>query len=141
MIFIFLNNKFYSDYSNDKYPQLELKSDRPYIHILLSYNGCEFALPLRSHIFHPHAFMTDKKNHCGVDYSKAVRITEDYIEKNKTPFIRPNEHKKLIGKDFRIQNGFEKYVQLYKAAKQDENFEHREEILKFSSLQYFEDYI
>ncbi len=136
MKYIFLNDKFYNEHTQDKYPQLELKQKRPYIHIQIEKDGQKFALPLRSNISHPYAFLTDRANQCGVDYSKAVPITDDDIDTAK-PFIRPNEHKKLIGKEYRIKKGFEKYIQTYINALSDKKYEHRKEILAYSSLQYF----
>ena len=101
-----------------------------------------FCIPLRSHIDHPHAFFTNKKERCGVDYSKAVVINcDEYIDKNRKAFLRPDEYKKLKGKDFMIKKQFLAYIELYKQAKIDESVDHREEILKFSTLQYFEEYI
>ena len=83
-----------------------------------------------------------QKEKCGVDYSKAVVInSEDYIDRTRKAFIRPDEYKKLIGKDFRIREQFESYIELYKRAKTDDTVPHREKILKYSSLQYFEEYI
>lgn len=77
-----------------------------------------------------------------MDYSKAVVITdEDYIDRTRKAFLRPNEYKKLRGKDYTIKQQFENYVELYKQAKVDETVDHREEILTFSTLQYFEEYI
>lgn len=127
---------YYSKYPRSEYPQLESKEDRPYIHIQIEHNGLIFAIPLRSNIQHPHAFFTDKKNRCGADYSKAVPITDEDISLEK-PYIRPNEHQKLIGKEYKIKNGLKKYIQSYKDALLDIKYEHREQILAYSSLQYF----
>ena len=140
--YTFLTDKFYNDYQHDLYPQIEIKKDRPYAHIHVNAFGLLFGLPLRSHIDHPHAFFTNKKEKCGVDYSKAVVITsEDYIDRTRKAFIRPDEYKKLVGKDFRIRKQFESYIELYKRAKIDDTVPHREKISKYSSLQYFEESI
>lgn len=61
--------------------------------------------------------------------------------KQKKVFLRPNEYKKLKGKDFTIKKQFLAYIELYKQAKIDDTVDHREEILAFSTLQYFEEYI
>lgn len=41
-----------------------------------------FAFPMRSHIKHAFALITDIENNCGVDYSKAVVINNEatYID-------------------------------------------------------------
>ncbi|MSS63088.1 type III toxin-antitoxin system TenpIN family toxin [Velocimicrobium porci] len=142
MQYTFLSKKFYEDYSKNKYPQIEMKENRPYAHIYLELYGYTFAIPLRSNIDHPHAFFTDKKNKCGVDYSKSVVITnQDYIDTSTKVFLRNNEFKKLQGKDYRIKKEFQKYIELYKRAKTDKNVPHRDKIISFSTLQYFEEYI
>lgn len=142
MEYTFLSEKFYKDYPHDKYPQMEIKIDRPYAHVHVQAYGQLFCIPLRSNVDHPHALFTNKKEKCGVDYSKAVVITnEDYIDRTRKAFLRPNEYKKLRGKDYTIKQQFENYVELYKQAKIDETVNHREEILAFSTLQYFEEYI
>lgn len=138
----FLSKKYYTEYTNEIYPQLELKSTRPYAHVKINAYGYDFYLPLRSNIAHPHAFFTDKKNKCGVDYSKAVIITDtSYVDNTKKVFLRDNEFKRLKGKDYKIKKGFEEYVALYKRAKNGEEIPHKEDILLYSSLQYFEEYL
>lgn len=142
MKYTFLTEKFYNDYPHEQYKQMELKSDRPYAHVTIELYNQLFCIPLRSHIDHPHAFFTNKKERCGVDYSKAVVIKDEtYIDKNRKVFIRPDEFKKLQGKDYIIKKQFMEYIELYKKAKVDETVSHRENILKFSTLQYFEEYI
>ena len=49
--------------------------------------------------------------------------------------------KKLRGKDYIIKQQFINYIELYKRAKVDLTVSHRDDILKFSTLQYFEEYI
>lgn len=70
--------------------------------------GLVFALPLRSHIKHKYAYITDKINKCGIDFSKAVVITK----------------------------AFKKYLKDYKQAI-ILNTDRKEYTYKFSSLQYF----
>jgi len=142
MKYTFLSDKFYKDYPHDKYPQMEIKVDRPYAHVHVEAYGQLFCIPLRSNVDHPHAFFTNKKAKCGVDYSKAVVITdENYIDRTRKAYLRQDEHRKLRGKDFIIKQQFEAYVELYKQAKVDKTVDHREDILRFSTLQYFEEYI
>ena len=70
---------------------------RPYIMLLISINNLLFAIPMRSHITHKHAYFTDVVNKCGVDFTKAVVINnKEYIIKNKVPIIRPHEYLKLV---------------------------------------------
>lgn len=68
-----------------------------------------FAIPMRSHISHPYAYMTDKEKRCGVDYTKAVLVTDEarYIEQERKPHIRPNEFDALRGKEYKIKCGMQ----------------------------------
>ena len=94
---------------------------------------------MRSDIHHPHVLWTDKKNNCGVDFSKAVVITDDkYIDMLTEPHIRENEFNALRGKDYKIKVKMEKYIEEYKKAKQDLNKKHYQNLVKYSTLQYFE---
>lgn len=142
MEFTFLSKKFYEDYPYKDYQQLERKELRPYTHIELEVYNAKFAVPLRSNIEHPHAFFTNKREKCGVDFSKAVVVTDpEYIDDTKTAFLRPDEYNRLRGKEYRLKKMLLEYIDLYKKAKSDENVPHREKILNYSSLQYFEEYI
>ena len=142
MEYTFLTEKFYKDYPHDKYPQMEIKEDRPYAHVTVELYNQLFCIPLRSHVDHPHAFFTNKRERCGVDYSKAVVILNtEYIDTARKAFLRPDEYKKLRGKDYIIKQQFINYIELYKRAKVDLTVSHRDDILKFSTLQYFEEYI
>lgn len=138
MTYTFLSSAFYSAYPSNIYTQMEMKTNRPYAHVILSSNGLLFCIPLRSNINHPHAYFTNKKQKCGLDFSKAVVIKNvNYIDNNTKVFLRQDEYQKLLGKDYIIQQQFEKYLVLYKKALTDETVPHREKILKYSSLQYF----
>jgi len=142
MKYTFLTEKFYHDHPHEEYEQMEMKRDRPYAHVQVELNNHLFCLPLRSHIEHPHAFFTNKKEKCGVDYSKAVVINDEaYIDRNRKAFLRQDEYKRLQGKDFIIKKQFNDYIELYNRAKIDETIPHRDDILKYSTLQYFEEYL
>lgn len=140
--FIFLSQNFYNDYPISSYPEIEQKITRPYIQVVIDINGIIFAIPMRSNINHPYALLTDKINRCGLDFSKTVIITKDeYIDKTKTPYIRPNEFNALRGKEYKIKQKLLKYIQKYKKAKEDNTTPFAHEILSNSTLQYFESYI
>ena len=101
-----------------------------------------FAVPMRSHIRHPHAFLTDKENRCGVDYTKAVVITDEerYIDAQKQPHIRQSEFDALRGKEYRIRCGLQKYIEKYKKAK-NSGKEVDKILVRCSTLQYFEEFL
>ena len=137
--FIFLSEKFYNTYPSAKYPEMEQKKNRPYIQVYVEIDGVQFAIPLRSDIHHPHVLWTDKANHCGVDFSKAVVITDDsYIDFSTEPHLRLKEFDALRGKDFKIKMKMEKYIADYKKAKQDLSQSVNQMLVKYSTLQYFE---
>ncbi len=137
--FIFLSSDFYNDYPSVKYPEMEQKTNRPYIQVYVEIDGVQYAIPLRSDINHPHVLWTDKENHCGIDFSKAVVINEErYIDATKNPHLRQNEFDALRGKDYRIKTKMQKYIEKYKKARQDLSKPINQKLVKYSTLQYFE---
>lgn len=137
--FVFLSQKFYNTYPTSQYPEMEQKQNRPYIQVCVEIDGVQYAIPLRSDIHHPHVLWTDKKNHCGVDFSKAVVIKdESYIDLVIEPHLRQNEFDALRGKDFKIKSKMEKYIADYKKAKKDLSKPINQMLVKYSTLQYFE---
>ena len=116
---VFLSSYFFDKHAGDC--EIEREEDRPHARILLSIEGLTFAIPFRSNICHQYAFFTDKKNKCGLDYSKAVLILDENkdIDKSRTPIIRQNEFDALKGKDKVIEQGMRRYLRIYKRAKLD----------------------
>lgn len=140
--FIFLAEKFYQEYPVEQYPELEQKRDRPYIQIWVTIDGVNFAIPLRSSIHHPFVFWTDEERRCGIDFSKAVVLPdESYINESITPHLRQNEYVALYRKDYIIEQKMRSYIRKYKRAKDNLNNPFNEKMVKFSTLQYFEDEI
>ena len=140
--FIFLSSEFYNTYPVAQYPEMEQKHNRPYIQVYVKIDGVQFAIPLRSDIHHPHVLWTDKANHCGVDFSKAVVIKqESYIDMNTEPHLRQNEFDALRGKDYKIKTKMQDYIRKYKDAKQDLSKPINQTLVKCSTLQYFEEEI
>ena len=140
--FVFLTQDFYNNFPQSQYPEMEQKTTRPYIQVMVDINGIQFAIPLRSDIHHPHVIWTDKANHCGVDFSKAVVISDPkYIDQTKDPYIRKDEFDALRGKDFRIKEKMIKYIADYKDAKSHPEDPIKQTLCRYSTLQYFESYI
>ena len=136
--FSFLTNKFYEDYKQCS--EIEQKPTRPYIRVTIEVDGNLFAIPLRSNINHPHVLWTDKENKCGVDFSKAVIITNtsEYIDTSRKPHIRQNEFDSLRGKDHQIKEKMKHYIEQYKKAKTRPDIPRNKKLLQCSTLQYFE---
>ena len=140
--FVFLSDIFYKSYPCSQYPEIEQKQLRPYIQVLTQINGIQYAIPLRSNIKHPHVLWTDKKNRCGLDFSKAVVILDNsYIDYSKSPHIRKIEFDALRGKDFRIKQLMIKYINDYKNAKNNLNDDINRTLYEKSTLKYFEEFI
>ena len=140
--FIILSDRFFALYPTEQYPEIEQKPDRPYVQIRITLNGIDFAAPLRSHIRHPNAFITDAENNCGVDYSKAIVLKEDwYIDETQSPQLRQNEYDALRNTENTLRTGLRRYIRKYKRAKRNLSKPSNQQIVNFSTLQYFEDEI
>lgn len=140
MVFIFLSQSFYDNYRNC--PEIEQKTDRPYIRVCVNVNGVLFAVPLRSNINHPHVLWTDKENRCGVDFSKAVVLSKKtYMDASRQPHIRQNEFDALRGKEHVIRQRLTQYIRTYKKAKQRLDVPRNKMLCSYSTLQYFEQYL
>lgn len=142
MEFRHLSSKFYADYPNEKYPELMLKEYRPYTQTIITIGDLKFAIPLRSHIPHDNNVLwTNKSERSGLDFTKAVLILDaEYIEDKKV-YIRSQEHKKLLGKEYVVRQKMIKCIEDYKKAKENINESHNKEYCSYSALQYFEEYI
>ena len=140
--FVFLSESFHNRYPHFDYPEIELKDNRPHVLICVEIDGVKFAVPMRSNINHPYVFWTDKDNKCGLDFSKAVVIEkESYIDSSRIPYIRPNEFKALQGKEYEIRKGLKRYIGKYKKAKTKSFAPEKSRLLRFSTLQYFEEHL
>jgi protein AbiQ len=138
---VFLTQDFYNAYAHC--PEIEKKDTRPYVRIQIEIDGVLWAIPLRSHIRHEHVIWTDKSNGCGIDFSKAVAIIEpDKYISAETPYIRQNEFAvlKRINKYTVIQK-MQQYIKAYQAAKSHPEIARNKNLIDFSTLQYFEEYL
>ncbi len=140
MVFVFLSPEFYQDHVSC--PEIEQKSTRPYVCVQVTVNGIPFAVPLRSHICHPHVLWTDRASGCGLDFSKAVVLAKPgYIDSTRRPHIRQNEFDALRGKEFLIKQRLLQYIRAYKKAKKRLDVPRNMTLCQFSTLQYFEQYL
>lgn len=133
MKLVYLTEKFYARFQNC--PEILEKSTRPYACLEVEIDGLTFAIPFRHHIKHKYAFHT--VGDAGLDYSKAVVISEsDYI-REFTGVIDTRELNALKGRDAVILNGMRKYYQLFLKSKKYPDNPHYNSIRRCSSLQYF----
>ncbi|MCL2008355.1 MAG: hypothetical protein FWG77_09745 [Treponema sp.] len=114
MKFYRLSAAFYEQFS--KYEEILTNENRPYYVLLLELDNLTYAIPLRSNINHRYCFIADNSNEMnkGLDYSKAVVVTEpEHIDTNPVT-IRQNEYKIYIKREFLIKRQFSSYVSRYK---------------------------
>lgn len=138
---VFLTDKFYSDYADCT--EIERKLSRPHLCAAFLINGLLCCVPFRSNINHEYAIWTDKENKCGLDFSKTVVITdrEKYIDSSRQARLRPNEYKvfKTVS-EHDVKTTMDKYLKQYRRAKAAPQARHNKTLLKYSCIQYFEEY-
>ena len=140
MKFVLLSKEFYEKYNG--YREILQKKDRPYCVILLKLDDINIAIPLRSHIKHRYAFLTNKEMRAGLDYTKAVIVNLDSdIDKTRRAFIRSDEYKELLGKEYLIKKGFLRFLKKYKRALIKPDLPENKYLVEASSLQYFKEEI
>jgi protein AbiQ len=138
MQYTFLTEAFYQHFTYEQYPEIEHKQSRPYIVLIIKIDNQRWGLPMRSSISHSYCYWTNKEDRCGVDYTKAVLLTDDnYIDKTNAPHIRESEFEALRGKEYVLEVGFKRYIGQYKKALADQSKNRNVMLCKFSTLQYF----
>ena len=136
MRLIFLAERFYNAHRDHR--EIMQKQDRPYACLSVQIDGHTFAIPFRHHIEHKYCFRT--VGTCGLDYSKAVIITEADVGEGM-PQIDQKEFEAIKGKEQILANGMRRYVQTYKKAMERKGNPFYENIRRYSALQYFDDMI
>lgn len=133
MNLITLSPYFYSKYAGCK--EILTKPTRPYVCLSVMIDGVQFAIPFRHHITHKWAFTT--YGAAGLDYSKAVVISDKRFIGAGTPKIEQAEFDALKGRDAMITNGMRKFLAAYRKATSYPDNHHYDSIRKCSALQYF----
>ena len=136
-----LSTDFYREFS--MYEEILTNENRPYYVLILELDGLSYAIPLRSHITHPHCFIADNSSgqNCGLDYSKAVVITdiEKYIDAQPVT-IRQHEYNVYKKREYFIKSQFSSYVARYKKEIR-RRFKNQDlplsALCQYSSLKYF----
>ena len=135
MKLVCLNNNFYNKYLDKE--EILKKQNRPYVIFVVNINNIDWAIPFRSNIRHKYAYMTDKTNNNGIDFTKAVVIDINNDIDSQNVQIRQVEFNKIKGKEHVIKRDFQNFLKRFeKAINKPEISEHRK-ILMFSSLNYF----
>lgn len=139
MNYIFLTKDFYEKYKHCS--EIEKKESRPYAMLLLKIDDVNWAIPLRSNINHKYVVWSDKENKCGLDLSKAVVIEDEKYISNINPTLRQNEFNNLKGKEYIVYDKMKKYIGKYTKAYFNQHIDRHKTLCKYSTLQYFHEYI
>lgn len=127
-----------SDYFFDTYQgcdEILSKRTRPYVCLSVVIDGVQFAIPFRHHITHKWAYIT--YGTCGLDYTKAVVISDWRFVSITRPTIEQAEWDALKGKDARVQNGMKQFLTAYRKAVQYPDNPNYSFIRGCTALQYF----
>jgi protein AbiQ len=109
-----LSTDFYKQFG--LYEEILTNENRPYYVLLLELDGITYAIPLRSHITHRYCFIADDSGgeKKGLDYSKAVVISDSSIYVDPTPVtIRQHEYNVYKKEEYNIKSKFSTYVKSY----------------------------
>ena len=133
----YLTRQFFIDYASCS--EIMKKESRPYLVLLVRVYDIDVAIPFRSNIKHENVYWTDKANRCGLDFSKAVIITDKnkYIDLNSKVQIRSNEYKRIKGKEYFIESKMKTFINLYKKAYINQKNPRNINICRYSTMQYF----
>ena len=132
-----LSEKFYNTYS--EYSEILKKANRPYACLTVELNGLLFAIPFRHHINHRYAFHT--LGDAGLDYTKTVIITDPRFISDDKPSIENKEFAIIKREEQKIRYGLIQYINQYKRAMKHRDNPRSKNIIKYSTLKYFEDYL
>lgn len=132
-----LSERFYASYAHCS--EILKKENRPYACLIIELDGQLFAVPFRHHINHQYAFHTIGE--AGLDYTKSVIITDALFLSDDTPSIESKEFAIIKREENKIRYGLAKYVNQYKRAMRHRDNPRSLNILKYSTLQYFEEYL
>lgn len=137
-----LSENFYSDYNSIKYPEIEQKSSRPYMVLLVELYGNTFAIPFRTNIRHNYCYKFKSSGRpsdavTGLDFTKAVIVNnQDYIGSPAT--IDNKEYIELSKKHYFIIKKFKNYVDGYIEYLNGCSNYFNNKKYKYSTLTYFQ---
>ena len=137
----YLTKEFYRNFTEDKFPEILHKENRPYLVFIVKVENNTFAIPFRTNVTHQYSYRfknTDKATDTstGLDFSKAVIVNENLYIGNDAS-IDKKEFIELENKVYFIIKKFSNYVKNYIRYTKDKNTEMLDKKYKFSSLQYF----
>lgn len=137
----YLSKDFYDKYNAIEYPEIEHKTQRPYIVLLIKIDDNTFGLPLRTNIRHSNCYKFQYSSRptnsiTGIDFSKAVVVNNnDYIgdiaEMDNKEYVELNDRIAFIISKFRT------YIKGYRTYAMGQANEHQAKKYRYTSLKYF----
>lgn len=139
----YLTQEFYNKYSSADYPEIECKTTRPYMVLLIKIDNNNFAIPFRTNIRHKYCYKfknsdRDSSSVTGLDYTKAVIVNDNsFIGDEAT--IDNKEYVELNNKYYFIISQFKKYISGYSEFIKGNLNEFESRKYQYSTLKYFHD--
>lgn len=137
----YLTDEFYNKYNSGDYPEIENKSNRPYMVMLVQVENNTFAIPFRTNLKHNNCYKfvnSSRPTHTvtGLDYSKAVIINDNkYIGADAR--INDMEYIELDKNYHIILKQFASFVKNYIKFANGKLNEYQAKKYKFTTLKYF----
>lgn len=138
----YLSGEFYADFNSIDYPEIEHKTTRPYMVLLINLYDNTFAIPFRTNIRHGYCYKfknsgRDSNAVSGLDFTKAVIVNDNrYIGASAT--IDDKEFVELNSKYRFIIKKFKNYVDGYIEFINGKSNDYSKQKYKYSTLQYFQ---
>lgn len=137
----YLSDEFYKQYPSEEFSEIEHKTSRPYMVLLIKIDNNTYAIPFRTNIRHKYCYKfknsnRDSQSVTGLDYTKAVIVNDANFIGNKAN-IDNKEFVELNSKYYFIISQFKKYVQGYSDYINGKLNQYEQRKYQFSTLKYF----
>lgn len=137
----YLTAEFYNKYNSTDYPEIENKSNRPYMVMLVQIKTNIFAIPFRTNVKHNNCYKFNNSSRStdsttGLDYSKAVIVNDGkYI--GASARINDMEYIELDTNYHIIIKQFTSFVNNYIKYANGKLNEYQTKKYKYTTLKYF----
>jgi len=139
----YLTAEFYNQYNSYEYPEIENKSNRPYMVMLIQIENNTFAIPFRTNVKHNNCYKFENSSRptdsiTGLDYSKAV-IVNNIKFIGVAARINDMEYTELDANYHIIIKQFTSFVKNYIRYANGTLNEYQSKKYKYTTLKYFHD--
>lgn len=137
----YLTEEFYNEYNSADYPEIESKSNRPYLVMLVQIENNTFAIPFRTNVKHNNCYKFEKSSRptdtiTGLDYSKAVIVNDSkYI--GTAARINDMEYTELDANYHIIIKQFTLFVKNYMKYASGKLNQYQAKKYQYTTLKYF----